>query len=363
MHILILAGGAGTRLWPVSRKNKPKQISDIFYTETMIERTWRRLCKQYRAKNIFISTDSRSAEFIEKKLKHLPKDNLIIEPIQKGTAAAIAYGASYIYVRRGNGSLLVLSSDAHIGNEKEYLNTLRKMESSLHTNKSNTLLVGAKPKYAETGYGYIKAKKQTSKSKIKEEFFKVEKFIEKPQIELARKFASSPDYFWNPAIFGWHIEYLAEIYKKYLPRTYEAMARIFKNSKKENNFAVNGATLKKEFSRLKDISIDYGILEKEKRALMIAADFGWSDIGHWRTLHEILRGSPEDNVVRGKHVHIDSSGNLIYSTSGRLIATAGLKDMIIIETDDALLICPRDRSQDVKQLTKLLSKAGLSKYL
>jgi mannose-1-phosphate guanylyltransferase len=363
MYILILAGGQGTRLWPASRKNQPKQILEIFGREPLILQTWARLRKQYAARNIFISADRESAVYIKKKIKDLPPHNLIIESAPRGTAAAIGYGAYYISRKVGSVPVAVISSDASIGNEQSYLMALRQIEQTLKKYKNKTVLLGIKPKYAETGYGYIKIRNPKSEIPAlslsngrnpelfpersrgaRSSIFEVEKFIEKPSLKRARHFVKSGKYLWNPGIFGWNSGYLADLYRKYLPKTYGALA---------------GG----EFNKTDKTSVDYGILEKEKNALVIPADFGWADIGHWRTVHEILRGRPDDNVVRGKHIQVDSSGNLIYSSTGRLIATAGLRDTVIIETDDAILVCPRERSQDVKKLTEILKKNGLARYL
>lgn len=360
MFILILAGGSGTRLWPVSRKNKPKQISEILGTDkTMIEQTWKRLRNAYPAKNIFICTNGESAKFIRKVLPELPKNNLIIEPFAHGTAAAIGYSASYIHTKYGNVPLFVASADHYIKNEKTYSQVLRQVEQALKKHPTITVLVGVKPSYAETGYGYIKIRNKNlfpePSRRVNFSIFKVEKFIEKPSLEKAREYVKSGNYLWNAGMFGWNTGYLLNLYRKHLPKTHKVLSLPLKHGRK--------AQFKNFYRQMDATSIDYGILEKEKNILVVPAVFDWADIGHWRTVHELLRGKPDENVVRGKHIQIDSSGNLIYSTTGRLIATAGLRDTVIIETNDAILVCPRDKSQDVKKITELLKQNRLKKYL
>jgi len=195
MYLLILAGGAGTRLWPISRQNNPKQISELFSTETMIERTWKRLRRRYPARQIFICTSGESAKFIRKVLPDLSSANLLVEPRACGTAAAIGYGAARILAKHGNVPLFVVSSDHHIQNEKEYFKVLHQVAQTLKKHPAKTVLVGVKPVYAETGYGYIKFRKTRN---LKFPIYEAERFIEKPSLERAREFFGSGNYYGMP---------------------------------------------------------------------------------------------------------------------------------------------------------------------
>ena len=207
-------------------------------------------------------------------------------------------------------------------------------------------------------FHYIKINKLFRQFGNDEVFF-AQRFVEKPDKRKAQRYVKSWDYLWNSAIFCWRVDYLLELYKKYLPQHYAVLMRLqpalgTKNEKK---------VVTREFKKMRPISIDYGIMEKTKNILVIPASFDWADVGHWRTVKEILSKREADNVVKGRHIGIESSGNLIYSYTGRLIGTAGLKDMIIIDTEDCLLVCPKDRAQDVKKIVELLQKKKLGRYI
>jgi len=219
-------------------------------------------------------------------------------------------------------------------------------------------LIGIRPTYPETGYGYVKINKLFQQIG-NDEIFYGQRFVEKPDLETAKKYVKNWDYFWNSAMFCWRVDYLLSLFKKYLPAHYKILMRIqpalgTKNEKK---------VVRREFKKLKPISIDYGIMERTRRLVVVPASFDWADVGHWRTVKEILASKKADNIVRGKYISIDSRGNLIYSYSGKLIATVGLKDMIIIETEDCLLVCPKDRAQDVKKVVEELERKKMRKYL
>ena len=214
------------------------------------------------------------------------------------------------------------------------------------------VLLGLNPTYPETGYGYIKLGKQKV-SVGKDKLFNVECFKEKPDLKTAKKYLKSWAYLWNPAYFVFRVDTMLALYKKHLPQQYKILMKI-KNSPEK---------LKTEFPKIKPISVDYGIMEKANKLLCLPASFDWADIGHWRTVQEILADKKSDNVVKGKYIHMDGSGNLVYSYSNKLIATLGVKNSIIIETKDAILVCPKSKAQEVKKIVERLKKEGLSNYL
>ena len=356
MKILILAGGGGKRLWPVSRENNPKQIQPILGKKSLLEETYNRFSKKIGKENIYISTNAKQVSFIKEILGNFSQENLIIEPSKKDTAAAIGLGALYIYKKDPEAVIITANSDAFIENNEKYLKILEQGEKLVKDNSKKTVLVGIRPRYPETGYGYIKLKDEESKGK---DFLEVEKFVEKPDFETAKKYVDSGEYLWNPAIFIWKADYLLSLYKKYLPEMHNILMTIGDSIGKEDEREV----LEREFSKIEPISIDYGIMEKEENMLVVPGDFGWSDIGHWRAVLDVLTEKDVDNVERGKVISYDSRGNLIFNFTDKLISTCGLKDTVIVQTEDALLVCPKDKAQLVKNLLKEIENNNLKEYI
>lgn len=358
MKVIILAGGGGTRLWPVSRKHKPKQIQPFIGNKTLLQKTFERVRKGFTLSDILVSTNVKHYSLIHHQIPSLPKNNYILEPEKKDTAAAIGLVAAYLAKKNPHEVMFMANADHYIKNVKEYLRVAKLAEKVAKENPSFTVLLGIKPTYPETGLGYIKINK-LFKQFGNDEVFQAERFIEKPDLETAKQYFKSWDYLWNPAMFCWRVDNLLNLFKKFLPQHYKILMKI------QNAMDTRQASsvLKKEFKKIKQISIDYGIMEKSRKMLVIPADFDWVDVGHWRTVKDVLAKNLDDNVIKGKYIGHDSQGNLIYSYTGKLIATCGVKNMIIIEAEDAILVCPKDKAQDVKKIVEMLEKKGLKKYL
>lgn len=339
-----MAGGAGTRLWPISRKNTPKQVYPLIDHETLLQKTWKRLRKGFSAKNILVSTGKGLAEEVGAQLKGLPADNLIVEPSRKGTAPALGLALLHLYKKDPKGIFVYINADNFVKKEKEFIRLLGVAERVIKKKSDHTLLIGVNPTYPETGYGYIKMGAQVLKLG-KDEVFSVKKFVEKPDLVTAKKFLRRWEYLWNPTLVVARVDHFLGLYKKHLPKVYKQLKA-------------------GEFSKIKPETIDYGILEKESKMLVLPGNFGWTDVGHWKSVYEILAGSKKGDVCKaGKCISVDSKGNLLYSLSGKLVALAGVKNMILIESENALLLCPKSRVQDVKKLVKNLEKKGLKEYL
>lgn len=358
MKALILAGGAGTRLWPVSRKNKPKQVQPFIDEETLLQKTYNRTLEGFKKEDIFISTNKNLVDQIKIQIPDIKENNLIIEPVRRNRAPAIGLAALLLHAQDPKSSLVTIWSDHYIKNIDEYIRVLKLLDKILESNPSKTALVGVKPTYPETGYGYIKMDSQAAKIG-EDEIFNVEKFIEKPELDKAKQFIQQWDYLWNPGIFSWKTEHLLNLYKKFLPEIYKHL----ENIKKAIGTDKEKETIEKEFTAMPSVEIEEAILEKTKDILVVPASFDWTDIGHWKTIQEMLADGKNGNVIKGKNINIDSSNNLIYSYTGKLIATAGVKNMIIIETDDVVLVCPKDKAQDVKKIVKKLNENGMKEYL
>ncbi len=352
MKALILAGGGGTRLWPVSRKNKPKQIMTLDDDLSLLQTTYKRISNHFKDDDIWVATASNQEETVR---EHLPSiKNYSFEPVMKNTAPAIGLATLRILNTDQDSVIVTVNSDHYIKDAKEYLRILNLADRVIKDNPDKILLLGMKTEYPETGYGYINA---THEKEIigEDKVLAVESFKEKPDLKTAKRYHKDLDYYWNPGIFIFKASYLISLFLKYLPKHYDILMQIKEVISDEKKVA-------KLFSKFEAISFDYGILEKDTKLLVIPASFGWSDIGSWRAIYDIL-DKGEANVAPGNHINIDSRGNLIYSTTDKLISTIGIDNSIIINTDDALLVAKKDRVQEVKQIVEKLKKMGLEKYL
>ncbi len=358
MKYVIMAGGGGTRLWPVSREKLPKQICAFLDNETLLQKTYKRLRKIVPLEDIFIAGSAKYKKEISTQLKEIPLKNFAWESCRRDTAPAIGLAAAILSVNSPDDYLTLVPSDHYIRNEKEYLRLFQQFEKILKKFSDHTFCLGIKPTYPETGYGYIhfgKAVDQIAKDKV----YHVEEFVEKPGLETAKKYVESGKFYWNAGIFSWKISHLLNLFKEFLPETYKHLMIIKEAFGKENFQKI----LEEHYQCIEPISIDYGIIEKTKNIIGTIGDFGWSDIGHWKAVKEILTADENKDFVKGRHVSIDSSGNLIFADRRELVATVGLKNTIVIDTDDVLLVCPIERAQEVKKIVEALKKNGQNKYL
>jgi len=360
MKAVIFAGGSGTRLWPVSRKNSPKQVQTFGENQqTLLQMTYGRLRRGWSVDNIFVSTGTSQFPIIKKQLCGLPKSHYILEPMKRDTAAAIGLVTACLHKQNPHEVIFTAWTDQYIKEEREFFRLVKSAERLVQKQPSRTVTVGIRPRYPDTGLGYIKMDKQIG-SIGPHEYFSVERFIEKPDLVHATKYVSDWQYLWNPAWFVFRADAMLDKFKRWLPGSYRILMQIHRDlgTKREQT------TIRKLFPKLEKISIDYAVMERDRHMLVFPANITWLDIGSWRTVHDMLAADdPSHNIVRGKHVGIDSSGNLIYSYTDRVITTTGLKNMVVIDTKDALLICPKDRSQDVKKIVTELERQKLNQLL
>lgn len=361
---ILMAGGSGTRLWPLSRAGAPKQVHALLDEETLLQKTAKRLIRGFGTERLWVTTHSDYADRVRKELPQVSAKHLSLEPVRRDTAPALGLALIRILREDPDAVIMYANSDNYVRDVPEFLRVLKVAEGVVRANPERLALIGVRPTYPETGYGYIRmgdvvVRSAGKKGQGEDEVFSVRGFVEKPDLKTAKRYLASWEYLWNPTLLVARGATLLDCYVRHLPEMYAHLMTI-KNALGTKN---EQAVVKKTFPAIQPISLDYGILEKEKGMVVIPAAFGWTDVGSWRAVHDILAADPKATVARGLHASIDSSANLVVSTTGKLVATIGIHDMIVVETEDAVLICPKARAQEVKRLVAEMAKKKLEKYL
>lgn len=343
-YALIMAGGIGSRFWPISRTEHPKQFIDILGTgKTLIQQTYDRFLKIVPKENIFILTNEVYISLVKEQLPDLSDQQILGEPIMRNTAPCIAYGCHKIQQLNPEAAIVVSPSDHLILDTEAFVNSINK---SLEVVVSHDCLItlGIKPSRPDTGYGYI----QYNNNKIEDDFFKVKTFTEKPNAELAATFIQSGDFLWNAGIFVWSVGNIVRAFKKYLPE----MNDIFSEGQAAYNTEKEREFVQSAFLQCTNISIDYGIMEKADNVYVLPSEFGWSDLGTWASVYELSDKDYVGNAVipSEKVIMYDSSNCMVKMPSGKLVVLHGLHDFIVVEDNNTLMICPRDQEQYVKQI-------------
>jgi mannose-1-phosphate guanylyltransferase len=355
-YIVILAGGGGTRLWPKSRRAQPKQFLRIIDNRTLFQGTVDRVKGTFPLSHIFVATNKEAVSEIRKEAPGLPAENILIEPSSKNTAAAAGLAATYIAKKNPRAIISTLSADHYIKEKEKFLKILS-ISQKAASRGDYLVTVGIHPTHPHTGLGYIHAGKEVF-SIDKKPVFKVNKFKEKPDLATALKYVESGRHFWNANINSYKATTLLKAISDYLPALSEALENI--------KVGASEAELKKSWEKFPPEPIDTAVLEKAKNVLVLPGEFSWFDVGDWAAIHSILSREPGSNIIIGDesptHIGVDTQGCLIHGTS-KLIATIGLKDLVIIDTADILLICPKDRAQEVKKLVEALAVKKKHQFL
>ena len=367
LHAVILAGGRGTRFWPRSRTRTPKQLLNIVGKSTMLQQTVERLRSLIPLQQIWTVTNSEQAAALAKRLPAAARKRVLTEPVGRNTAAAIALSAVHVrHAAKGDALLAVLPADHYIAQPERYRQIVAAALGIARESKRMVVL-GISPTRPETGFGYIE--RADAQQHAREfAYFPVRRFTEKPQLSVAREYLASGNYFWNAGMFFWRVSTFLEALKEFLPETYKAVDELSAHIGKRTYTS----RLAKIYPKLENISVDYAILEKAAsgttssadtvRVFVIPADVGWSDIGSWAAVYELLAKRPGENIFAGPGQALDAQGNFLWSPD-KFIAAVGIRDLVVVETPEALLICPRERSQDVSKLVKLLEERKLKKLL
>ena len=348
---VIMAGGVGSRLWPESREYRPKQFIPIFSGRTLIQRTFDRLAGVVPTENIFVVTGGSYAQEVTTQLPDLVPRNLILEPVGRNTAPCIAAAAASISSLAQDPVMVVLPSDHLITDEEKFTSQLNDAIALAETQKT-LVTIGITPTYPETGFGYIHFEKSTSDRALSEHGGrKVIAFKEKPDLETAIKFLESGDYLWNSGMFVWRVDVILAELNRNLVHFSDFLGPL------KENFAKDGFArqLEEFYLRSASISIDYAVMEKAQGVLTIPGTFGWSDVGSWDEVYRISDRDRDGNSVRGHAIINRGKNNLVWS-SNKLIAVSDVDDIIVIETENAILICKRGKSQSVKEVVEILRK-------
>lgn len=351
---LIMAGGKGERFWPRSRKNNPKQFLCLTGDgKTMIQQTVDRILPLVDMEDIYIATNANYKQLVKEQLPDLPEENILCEPVGRNTAPCIGLGAIHIRKKYDDAIMLVLPSDHIIKFQGVFLNVLK--EAAVIAEKATNLVtIGITPNAPETGYGYIKF----NPDKADGNAFEVDRFVEKPDLKTAIEYVESEQYMWNSGMFMWKISTILNSMEKNLPEIYAGLTKIEASIGKENEAAV----LNEVFETLPSESVDYGILEKEKNIYVLPGSFGWDDVGSWLSVERLKETNDAGNVVEGNAM-VYNVQNCIIEGHKKLIAAVGVKDLVIVDTEDATLICSKDSTADIKKITENLRKTNNDKYL
>ncbi|OUV69968.1 MAG: mannose-1-phosphate guanylyltransferase [Flavobacteriales bacterium TMED123] len=350
-YAVIMAGGVGSRFWPMSKASRPKQFIDILGTgESLIQQTFRRLSKVSPIENIFVVTNKDYKSLCSEQLPEMKSENILTEPCMRNTAPCIAYAAFKIYSQNPDANLIVAPSDHLITNEQEFIRVVKEGVSATAANDI-LLTIGILPNRPDTGYGYIQFDEAPLESNphIK----KVKTFTEKPDQELALQFLDSGDFLWNSGIFIWNAEKIIKSFKKHLPDIHD----IFEEGKHSFNTKKESSYIDSAFPRCKNISIDYGIMENSENVYVLPADFGWSDLGTWGSLYTHQELDNNRNTVQGKNVLLyDSADNIIKFTDDKVVVLQALNGYIVVEDNNTLLICKKEDEQKIKQFVADVEK-------
>jgi len=357
-YVIIMAGGVGSRFWPLSRREKPKQFLDILGTgETLIQQTFRRFKSTCPLKNIYVVTSADHKDIVIEQLGIDPA-NVLAEPFRRNTAPCLAYGTFRILKENPEAVIAVTPADHLIVKEEAFSKVIQECMDFVEGNDA-LLTLGIKPDRPETGYGYIQADRKKP-VKGHDNLLKVKTFTEKPDIDLAKVFIQSGDFYWNSGIFIWNIKSILEAFEKHLPEMFAAFdegKKLF-GTKQEKSF------IGKTYTECRSISIDYGIMEKADNVYVMCTDVGWSDLGTWSSLYEHSSIDKRGNsILRGNIFSYDNKGNIFNISPDKVAVIQGLKDYIVVESDDVLLIVKKEEEQNIKNYLEDVKKETREKYL
>jgi mannose-1-phosphate guanylyltransferase len=355
-YVAIMAGGIGSRFWPMSRTHFPKQFLDILNTgRTLIQSTFDRFSKFIPVENIYVVTSEAYREIVKQQVPEIPVENILCEPSRKNTAPCIAYISYKLAQLNPDANLICAPADHLILDQEAFTNAcLAALEFT--DNIKALLTLGIKPTNPNTGYGYI----QFEQMAVSNNIYKVKTFTEKPDRDLAKTFVASGDFLWNSGIFVWEVRNIVKAFEQLLPELHE----IFDAEKENYNTPQEQEAIDRIYPQCVNISIDYGIMEKADNVYVIPSSFGWSDLGTWASAYETIEKDYLENAVAGNQVMVfDAAKNMVHADNNKLIVIQGLEDYIVVDTKDVLLICQKDKEQEIKEYVAEVKRNKGEKYI
>lgn len=340
---LIMAGGKGTRFWPLSTEKKPKQFLNLLGQDTMIQMAVKRLLPIIPMERIFVVTSKEYVPILKEQLPNINKENIIVEPIGRNTAPCIALSAFHINKRYKDATMIVVPSDHLIKKEDEFLEVLKEGEKFIEEHKDAIATIGIEPTRAETGYGYIKYDKE-----LNDKIVKVERFVEKPNLEKAEKYFKSGEYLWNSGMFMWKAENILKLVNRYLKNTYDILEEIV-NIKEEGY----EESLEKNYPKVDNISVDFAIMEKTQNIYVIKADLAWDDVGSWKSIERYREKDEDNNITLGSVKTLEGKNNIIIGNK-KPIVLSGVEDIVLVESDDMIFLGKKENIENLCKVRDLL---------
>ena len=358
LYAVIMAGGIGSRLWPRSRSASPKQFLDLVGSRTMLQETVDRITPLLPLDRVLVVVGNEHADTVRTQVDGLPEENIILEPGPRGTAPCIGLAATVLVGRDAQATMAVCPADHVISDAAGFRQAIGAAAQIAQDDYLVTL--GIEPDHPHTGYGYIQ--RGASQGKVLgTPAFQVQRFTEKPNAGTAQRFVDSGEYYWNGGIFVWRADTILTAVEELLPQLYAELQRISDAWRSSKRMEVLDAA----WDRVPKTTIDYGIMEKADRVAVVPVDIGWDDVGNWATLSAMMKSDEKGNIVRGggHPLLLETAETYVYAAAGRLVAAIGLEGFVVVDTPDALLICPKDRAQAVREVVERLKEDGLEKYL
>lgn len=355
-RIVIMAGGSGTRFWPLSRMKKPKQFLPIISDKTMIEETVGRLQPVVSSSHIYTIANRQQTQIIQSLLPQIPEENLLVEPQGKNTAPSLILATARICLQNPDAIVAVFPADHLIKDSSLFLHKLEAAALAASMEKK-IITFGIPPSYPATGYGYIQFQKESPRRIKEEDFFDVQKFREKPDLKTAKDFLTQRNCFWNSGMFIWQASVFQEKLKTHAPEMFSYWEKILAALKRGDESRIDAI-----FDEIPSISIDYALMERAEGVLMGEGNFGWSDVGAWSSLVDIWLQDEKGNALKGENIALDTERCILHNPN-RLTAFIGVKDLIVVDTEDVLLICHKDQDQKVKEVVEYLRKKDKKEYI
>ncbi|MFQ6092394.1 MAG: mannose-1-phosphate guanylyltransferase [bacterium] len=356
MYAVLMAGGRGTRFWPKSREKRPKQLLKIVGDETMIQATVARVRPLVPVEDIYLVVGQGIEDEVRRQVPEVPVENILVEPCPKNTAPCIGLAAVHIQRRDPGGIMAVLPADHIVADAERFRRVLEAAE-KIAARGPRLVTLGIVPTRPETGYGHIR-KGERGEDVDGQPTFRVRTFVEKPDLERAKRYTESGEYLWNSGMFVWSVSTILESIRQYMPDLHRGLMEIATSLGSGQEPDVT----EKVYRSLQAVSIDYGVMEKAQEVVVIPSDFGWNDLGSWAALWEVSPQDVDGNAIFGRLVGIEVRDSIVVAPE-KLVAAIGIEKMIVIDTPEALLLCPKDRAQEVKKIVEQLRKGGLGEYL